>query len=289
MARRCFLIVNPTSGSYSQSKIDRILAKLASSGLDPVLLPTATALDPALFASRICAENPDPLIVVAGGDGTVNGVLNGLVQGRATLGVIPLGTANVLARELKIDSVDDAIRRLARGESRPVPVGELECAGRNRRFLLMAGAGVDGAVVRGVRLGEKRALGKVSYVLSALRLLIAWDSETLQVTGGGRSLSCHSVIVCNAARYGGDFLLAAGTDIFSPGFQVACITGGRLSYLKLALLLALGRFAASRSVTMFAASELELSGAKDVQLDGDFFCRTPLRLRSIPDFVRLIV
>jgi len=265
------------------------MAVLRQGGLSPELLLTTSSQDPALFAARLCAEFPDPLILVAGGDGTVNGVLNGLVPGAATLGVIPTGTSNVLARELKIRGIDDALRRVARGECRPVPVGELECAGQKRRFLLMAGVGVDGAVVEGVRLSEKRLLGKGAYLLSALRLLIAWDRGEFTVKGGGRSVSCHSVIVCNAAKYGGNFLLSPHGDLFTPGFQVICITGGRLTYLKLSLLLALGRVAASRSVTTFAASEVEVSGGKAVQLDGDYFGHAPLRLSSLPDFVRVIV
>jgi len=282
-------MVNPTSGTFSQSKIDRIMVSLSQSGMEPVLLKTGSPLDPMLFASRICAGEPDPLIVVAGGDGTVNGVLNGLEPGVATLAVIPLGTSNVLARELKICSVDDALGRLAGGKTRTASVGELFCAGQKKRFLLMAGIGVDGAVVRGVRLSEKRRIGKGAYLLSAMRLLFAWDRNRLQVAGAGKTLSCHSVIVCNAAKYGGDFSLAPEADLFSPGFQVLCINGGRLTYLKLALLLALGRAACSRSVARFGASELLVSGTKAVQLDGDYFGDGPLRLRSIPDFVRLIV
>lgn len=290
MAKRCFLIVNPTSGTYSQPKIDRVLAALSAGGLEPVLLPTASPEDPALFASRICAEEPDPLIVVAGGDGTVNGVLNGLAPGVATLGVIPLGTSNVLARELKLADLEEAVRHVTLGRSRPVAVGELESAQQRRRcFLLMAGIGVDGAVVEGVRLSEKRAIGKGAYLLSALRLISSWDRSEMQVSGGGRSLSCHSVIVCNAARYGGDFRLAPRADLFSPGFQVVCLRGGALTYLGLALRLALGQVKESRSVTIFEAAELEVSGTKAVQLDGDCFGHAPLRLRSIPEFVRLIV
>jgi diacylglycerol kinase (ATP) len=289
LAQRTFLIVNPTSGSFSQSRLEQVMSALRQSGLDPELMPTGSAQDATLFAARICAETADPLVLVAGGDGTVNGVLNGLVAGVATLGVIPLGTSNVLARELKIDSVADALARVARGASRPISVGELECAGQRRRFLLMVGVGVDGAVVQGVRLREKKLVGKGAYLLSALRVLLGWDSGDLQVTAGGRSLNCHSVIVCNAARYGGNFLLAPQGDLFSPGFQVLCIRGGRLAYLKLALLLALGKVATSRSITSFQAAELEIAGEKAVQLDGDYFGSASLRLRSIPDFVRVIV
>ena len=287
--RRCFLIVNPTSGSYSQSKIDRIVAALTLGGVEPVLLPTQSAIDSTLFASRLCAEHDDPLIVVAAGDGTVNGVLNGLVPGAATLGVIPLGTSNVLARELKIGSVDNALRRLIRGKTRLIPVGEMESGGEKRRFVLMAGIGVDGAVVEGVRLPEKRRYGKGAYFLSALRLLFNWDDAQLKVTGGGKSLYCHTVIACNASKYGGNFVLSRQGNLFSPGLQVVCIKGGPVAYLKLFLLLALGRVDASRSVTIFPANEVEVEGAKAVQCDGDFFGYAPMRLRSIPDFVRIIV
>ena len=265
------------------------MAAAVQNGLDPLLMPTEGPLDATLLASRICAQQPDPLILAAGGDGTVNGVLNGLTPGKATLGVIPLGTSNVLARELKIHSIEDALRRVAVGNSRTVTVGEVACAGQKRRFLLMVGAGVDGAVVQGLRLREKRVFGKGAYLLSALRVVFAWDSEQLQVAGGGRSLSCHSVIICNAGRYGGNFRLAPEVDIFSPAFQVVCITGGRCGYLKLFLLLAMGRFAAGSSVESFAASELQVTGGKPIQVDGDFFGCGSLRIKTIPGFVRLIV
>ncbi|TGU73968.1 diacylglycerol kinase family lipid kinase [Geomonas terrae] len=289
MSRRCFLIVNPTSGTFSQQKVDLIMAGLKGRGLEPTLMPTQSAADPVLFASRICTEESEPLIVVAGGDGTINGVLNGLVPGAATLGVIPLGTSNVLARELDISSIDEALDRLGRGESRPISVGEVERDGEKRRFVLMAGAGFDGAVVRDVRLSEKRAIGKGAYLLSALRNLRDWDASQLTVTGGGKSVTCHGVIVCNAAKYGGDFLLAPEADLFTPGFQVLCISGGRLAYLGLAMGLLNGTAVYSRNVTSFSAVQLELSGAKAVQLDGDYVCPTPLTIRTIPELVRLVV
>lgn len=289
MPSRCFLIVNPTSGTYSQQSVDRIVAGLEKRGLSPRLMPTQSAADPARFAARICAEETDPLIVVAGGDGTVNGVLNGLAPGAATLGVVPLGTSNVLARELEIASVDDALDRLARGETRPISLGEIVRDGETRRFVLMAGAGFDGAVVRDVRLSEKRAIGKGAYVLSALRTLWNWDASQLKVTGGGRSVSCHGVIVCNASKYGGNFVLAPEADLFAPGFQVLCISGGRLSYLGLALGLLNGTAAFSSNVTSFQAATLEIAGEKALQLDGDYVCPTPVAIRTLPDLVRLVV
>jgi diacylglycerol kinase (ATP) len=289
LEKQCFIIVNPTSGSFSQRKIDRIASALTQGGVEPVVLKTQSALDATLFASRICAEHSDPLIAVAAGDGTVNGVLNGLAPGVARLAVIPLGTSNVLARELNIRSVADAVRRIIRGQTRQVPIGELRCPAQKKRFLLMAGVGVDGAVVQGVRLAEKKIVGKAAYVLSALRMLSAWDTEELEVSADGRKVTCHSVIICNAAKYGGNFVLSPRGDLFTPGFQVICISGGPMTYFRLFLLLALGRVGSSKSVTIFPATDIEVAGGKAVQLDGDYFGCAPVRLRSIADFVRVIV
>lgn len=189
----------------------------------------------------------------------------------------------------EISSVDDALDRLARGETRPISVGEIESGGTRRRFILMAGAGFDGAVVRGVRLSEKRVIGKGAYLLSALREFLHWDDSELVVRGEDVTVSCHGVVVCNASRYGGEFLLAPEADLFAPGFEVVCIKGGRVAYLKLLLQLGLQLAPGGETLARFRAAEVELSGEKAVQLDGDYFCCTPLRIRSIPDLVRLVV
>ncbi|UFS71500.1 YegS/Rv2252/BmrU family lipid kinase [Geomonas sp. RF6] len=289
MPKRSFLIVNPVSGTSSPEKVKALMERLVTAGVNPELLATTCAEDAGRFASRICAEEADPLILVAGGDGTVNGVVNGLLPGRATLAVIPLGTSNVLARELKIASVEDAVARVTRGVRKAVSVGEMSWDGGALRFILMAGIGVDGAVVEGVRLPEKKAFGKGAYVLSALRTLRTWDREEIAVRGAGRSLSCHSVIVCNAGRYAGDFVLAPEADLFSPGFQVLCVKGGRLDYFRLALRLFSGTASRSRSLTSFHADEVEVGGEKCIQLDGDYCRRAPVKIRSLPDFMQLVV
>ncbi|HTP64698.1 MAG TPA: diacylglycerol kinase family protein [Geobacteraceae bacterium] len=290
MAHVCSLLINPVSGGYSEEKVRRITAALEAGGLVPELLFTKSAGDFVRLSASICREREEPFIVACGGDGTVNEVINGLEPGRATLAVLPLGTANVLARELGIRSLDDAVARIVRGEVRPLTVGLLEAGEIRRRFVLMAGVGLDGAIVRGVRLTEKRVLGKGAYLLAAARLLRFWERERLQVEVRGRRIDCHSAVVCNAARYGGGFLLAPGTDIFAPGFQILCIAAeSRRAYLKLALAVISGRVAHDRNITFSTAEELTISGNKAVQVDGDYCCRTPVRITAHGGFARLIV
>lgn len=290
MAKRCFLIVNPTSGSYSQQKIERVMTALQGHGLVPELMLTGSAADAPLFARRICAEEAEPFIVAGGGDGTINGVVNGLVPGRAMLGVLPFGTANVLARELHIKSLDDAVQKLVRGEMRRLQVGLIEARGERKYFFLMAGVGFDGAVVENVRLGEKKIIGKGAYLLSALRTLAAWDRQQMEIRADGRVVECHGAVVCNGAKYGGDFVLAPAADIFTPGFQVVCVRGAkRRTYLKLALDLVAGRAPQGKDIAVFTARELEISGNKAIQADGDYCCHAPVRITAVEDFVRVIV
>jgi YegS/Rv2252/BmrU family lipid kinase len=290
MARICTLIVNPVSGGYSELRLRQVVAALKAGGLAPELLLTEKADDAELFSRRICQELEEPFIVAAGGDGTVNGVINGLAAERATLAVLPLGTANVLAAELGIKSPADAVARIVAGATRPLTAGLLEAGGVRRRFLLMAGIGVDGSIVRGVRVGEKRIIGKGAYLLSAARLLCGWERERLEVTTGGRRIECHSVVVCNAARYGGGFIIAPGAEIFSPEFQVACITADtRSAYLRLALAVISGRMLENRDIVRFSAGELLVSGKKAVQADGDYCCDAPVRITASRGFARLIV
>jgi YegS/Rv2252/BmrU family lipid kinase len=290
MARICTLIINPVSGGYSEQKLRQVAAALQAGGLSPELLLTENADDAELFSRRICQEGEEPFLIAVGGDGTVNGVINGLAAGKATLAVLPFGTANVLAKELGIKSLADAVARVVAGATRSLTVGLLEAGGFRRRFLLMAGIGVDGFIVRGVREREKRAVGKGAYLLSAARLLLDWERERLEITAGGRRIECHSVIVCNAARYGGGFILTPGAELFTPEFQVACITADtRRAYLRLALAVISGRVMENRDVVRFGATELLVSGKKAVQADGDYFCDAPVRITAEAGFARLII
>lgn len=290
MTHPCTLIINPAAGGYSERAVRKVTAGLEAGGLAPDVLLTKSAADATDLARRICAERPAPLIVVGGGDGTINDVLNGIGPGKATLAVLPLGTANVLARELGIDSVDEAAARIVRRMARPLTVGLLEAGPVRRRFLLMAGIGVDGGIVAGVRAAEKRVLGKGAYLLAALRLACDWERERLTVTADGRKLDCHSAVVCNAARYGGGFLLAPGASLFTPGFQVLCVTGDtRRAYLKLVRAVIAGSVPKTEGITFVAASEVLVDGSKAVQVDGDYCCRAPVRITAETGFARLIV
>lgn len=283
------LIINSYSGSYSRRHMDRAMRSLAEAGIKPYIHEIATLDEAENCCTQLQKAEAVPYIIVAAGDGTINAVLNGIRPGKATLALIPLGTSNVLARELGIRSIDDSIRRIVRGETKPLAVGVLELGEVRCYFSLMVGIGFDGAVVRDVSRFEKRFLKQGAYGLSALRQMWAWDKEHMLVTCGEKSISCHSVIISNAARYGGDFVLAPGQDVFRPGLTVTCITSDRRrTYLGLTLDLLLRRDWPDCAVSRFSAHDLTVNGTKPIQVDGDFAGCGPAHLSVIDDFVRII-
>jgi len=284
-----YLIVNSFSGGYSPQRMDRAVRSLAKAGITPQIHDVATLEETEAICTQIIKTEADPYIIVAAGDGTINAVLNGIGPGKATLALIPLGTSNVLARELGIRSLEDSIGYIVRGVTKPLTLGMLEFGEARRYFSLMAGIGFDGAVVRDVNRFEKRLFKQGAYGLAALRQMWTWDREQLLVTCGERSISCHSVIISNAVRYGGDFVLAPGQDISSPGLTVTCITSDqRRTYLGLAMALLLRRDWPDRTVSRFTAHELMVKGTKPIQVDGDFAGYGSARLSVVADFARII-
>lgn len=285
-----FLLINPLSGSYSQALRNKLLAQLESAGITPRVMTVTGPED----ARRVCALIEDsvenPVVLVAGGDGTINAVINALAPGRSTLGILPVGTANVLAHELGVGSVETAIECIAAGKRRPLAVGLLENdAGLSRRFVLMAGVGLDGGIVHGVRSLEKRFLKKGAYLLSALRILLEWPRGRFPVVADGCRLECHSVIICNGARYGGNFKLIPEADISEPSLDLFCITSeSRSSYLGIIASVLSGRYCERNDVKRLHASRITVGGDRPIQLDGDGCGRAPVKIGVLANFAGIL-
>ena len=230
-----FLIFNPLSGSYALKRIKSAITCLEITGLSPTIFSASSPAEISTCCQQINEIAEAPLVIIAGGDGTINAVINSLLPGSATLAVLPLGTSNVLAAELGIFSVENGINRIVKGVTRPISVGLLELEQGRHRFVLMAGIGLDGSIVRDVWLLGKRLLKQGAYALSACINAFRWDSSLIEVIIADRLLKCHSVIICNASRYGGDFIIAPEGDVFSPVLTAICIRkNSRRSYLHLA-------------------------------------------------------
>lgn len=282
------IIANRGAGTFTQQKLDSICRRLESTGCQLERLFCNDFTEMTAAAARISREPQAPLVIAAGGDGTINAVFNGLVASSATCAILPLGTANVLAIELGLRSAETAVQRIIAGESRPLTAGFISSGRKSSRFFLMAGVGFDGTVVRGVTAAMKGRLGKGAYLLSALRRLASWERTELEITTEERQFTCHSIIICNAAHYGGAFRLAPTASIFAPTLELLAVTSSsRSGVLSLAAGALCGR--QGNSLVRCAAKSILIAGIKPVQVDGDDWGDAPVEIRAEGNFARIIV
>lgn len=287
--RRIVIIANSGAGSFSQKHFDTICTELDSAGISLQRCFCSDFAEMTEKAAELSRPPDSPTVVAAGGDGTINAVLNGLAGNSATCAILPMGTANVMALELGIRSAKDAVTRLCTGLPKPFTAGLLQNRAKSNRFFLMAGAGYDGHIVRGVSLRKKKLLGKSAYLLSALQNLVSWNSDKLTVTTEKEEFICGSLIICNASRYGGAFSLAPSASIFSPSFEVIAIKGSSRGCTARAILDAVTGRPDSEQLLRTYASRIKVAGLKPVQADGDDWGDTPLEIVAEPDYARMLI
>ncbi len=285
--RRLMIIFNPTSGWRRRRRFAAVLGRLRALGCQAEVYETRAAGDAERLAAAFDPCRYD-LLVVAGGDGTVNEAINGLGDRRLPLAILPLGTANVLAAELGQRGDPDAIARtIAQGAARPVTVG----IANGRRFILMAGAGFDALVVATVDLRLKRWLGRGAYGLAILRQLLVYGFPSYRVTLDGVVHRAASAVVANAHFYGGRFVTAPAADLESPTFEVGLFErSGRAAAIGYALALFLGLLPRLKSYRILAGRRIEIEGpaGEPVQADGDVIARLPVRIELLPSALELV-
>ncbi|MDX2144775.1 MAG: diacylglycerol kinase family lipid kinase [Rhodospirillaceae bacterium] len=285
--RRILAVFNPTAGGSRRARFERVIAALRAQGC-AVTVQHTTARGDAEAIARALPPGTYDVIAAAGGDGTVNEIANGLTAPDCALGVIPLGTANVLAREIGLRLAPEPIARaLAEGPVCPVRMGRAN----GRRFVMMAGIGFDANVVHGVSLSLKRRIGPLAYVWQAAKEALGGDFAPLRVTIDGRTHQATSAVICNGRMYGGPFVAAPAAALADDQFHVVLMPGrGWFSVLRYGLALVLGRLPMLRDVTIVAGRDIVAAGAdgQPVQADGDIITQTPVHITLDPHPLKLV-
>jgi YegS/Rv2252/BmrU family lipid kinase len=278
------LVVNPAAGKRSVSSISRIKGLLKKETSLRIRI-TQKRGDAESFARELKGAD---LIIVAGGDGTVNEVVNGLLSDGATetplqvppLAVIPLGTANVLAQELSIPlNIEDAVRLALTGSGRKISLGMIN----GRYFILMVGIGFDGQTVYNLRKTLKRISGKGAYVVSGLMELAAYRPPSIRVKTDRGDITGTSAIIGNARGYGGTFHVTPEADITQPILDLCLFRGrGRMDIMKYAFGVVTKRHLKYGDVHYEKCSVLEVSSSERVhiQVDGDYFGTLPSKIHT---------
>lgn len=291
-ARRVLVIYNPAAGRSRSKRLADIIAGLRARSCVVTECKTGQRGDAEIFAREASAADYD-VIVAAGGDGTVNEVVNGLVSGMnppPQLAVIPLGTANVLALEIGLDpaNADQIAQTIATGTARTVHLG----IANGRHFVLMAGAGLDAHVVEGVNIALKRHTGKLAYVVESLRQAFGYDFPALQVRANGKVYEARMVVACKGRFYGGPFIAAPDARLDSPKLEVCILpmagVGGLVRY---GMALPMNKLAELPEVKVISAESITILGPRGAPLqgDGDIVARLPAEVSIARETVELIV
>lgn len=270
------VIVNPTAGGEGRRLAKDVAARLTAGGRNVVLEIAARPGDIQRLAETARAD----AVLVAGGDGSINDAVRGLLARpapRPALGVIPQGTANVLARELGLPH-DAALLAdiFLRGATKPLHVGRANGA----PFVLMASAGLDAAAVEAVDLGLKRKIGRLAYAAAAARVFARGGFPDIEAQTSAGVLRAKCVVVANAKYYGGGFLIDRSGDVTRPGLSLVALTEvSPRAMLALMRYFMTGRLDEAGCVRKLAVRRVRLEGVDGVaQMDGDFLGPTPIEI-----------
>lgn len=298
MNKNVYLIGNPIAGGGAEQEIKKAQSLLTAESYEVSLFLTQQKGDAERFAHdvRIQAGEAPPLVIAAGGDGTINEVVHGLAGSGIPMAILPFGTTSVLAREIGVpmNNLAQALAYALSGKPRPVALGRITWPdGKTRFFLLMAGIGFDGRVVHDVNPALKRRIGKGAYVLSTVRTVLKYAPNPLFITcarldGSVVTFKGTSIIVSNASRYGGDFMITPEARLHSPSLEVM-IDRSKHPVDFLRMLASIGSGKAIPGAAYETVTSVQVDGVSPLQIDGDESGTTPVVIDVMPDALQLVM
>jgi YegS/Rv2252/BmrU family lipid kinase len=282
------LLVNPSAaGGRILEQVSRIEAALASRGLEHRTVRTE-GLEHGCAEAR-AAAGAGEIPVVMSGDGLIGQVGGALAGSGATMGMIPAGRGNDLARVLGVPSdLEGAADVLAAGTVREIDVGEAN----GRRFLGIASCGFDSEANR-IANQARWFRGNLVYAYAALRALAAWKPAcfTLTIDGQRRRVSGYSVAAANSRAYGGGMFIAPDARL-DDGLLDVVTTGkvGKLRFLARLPQVFKGTHVTNQEVAVHRGAEVRIEADRPfaVYADGDHLTDLPATVRILPRALRMI-
>lgn len=306
-SKKILIICNPISGHSDKSWLQSLAAELGQAGHSVQRYDTQCSAD----ASRFLQQEPwqADLLLVAGGDGTINEVITGLNDEQlktVKILVLATGTANVMARELGINGLANnrSIKRLCELVShsdQPSKLHRVHLPKLNgASMLLMAGIGFDAWVVKTVSPSLKQRIGKFAYVAAMLGQLSKSAARRYCVSLDGQDHPCNAAIVSNGKLYAGSYRLCPQGDLSKQELQVTLFNGGGFKLLLALLAMPLGLMGKCPGVRQLTAQHITLSeqnsdepaaqqhAPEPLQIDGDDSSHLPASIDCQDRFATFI-
>ncbi len=298
--RDALLIFNQTAGRarYAhRGPLDRARQILSKQGIASELAPT-DGPGAASEIARQAIRDHRQLVIVCGGDGTLNEVVNGLAASQMPLALLPAGTANVFAKEVGLPwSIERAAALVGTSTFRRIALGQVTSLASDkpgRYFLSLAGAGPDGALVHKVNGSLKHRTGQLAYWLEGVRQLAPYRFPRFRVTADGRSIDATLIVLGRTKHYGGPFQITTEADLFGNDFELMMIsTSSPLKYAAYVPMLWAGQLRHARDAHFLRATTVICEPLDQepvlVQIDGESAGQLPAEFRIVPDALTLAV
>jgi YegS/Rv2252/BmrU family lipid kinase len=285
-------LVNPASANgATRRRWPELARRAAALGLTGETVLSAAPGDLAAAAR----EADDALLVVVGGDGTVNEVVNGVAGTGAEIAVLPSGTGQDFGRTHGIPArFEDAVLVALRGETRVVDLGRVDYRGGSRYFANVGSVGMSGAVAERANRTSKALGGKATFFYALTREFLAWQNTEVTVTfdDAERRGRMHDVIVANGVWHGGGMKLAPDARPDDGLFDVVLIGDvGKVDFLTTAPKLYSGGHVSHPKVEVVRSTRVTVDGADPlpIELDGEQVGTTPVTFEVVPGALRVRV
>jgi len=283
--KRARLIYNPTSGrELIKRQLPEILQKLETAGYEASCHATTGAGD-ATKAARIAVERQYDVVIAAGGDGTINEVVNGLAEQeyRPKLGIIPAGTTNDFARALQIPrDVGTAVDIITKGDVIPVDIGRIN----DKYFINIGGGGRITELTYEVPSRLKTMLGQLAYYLKGIEMLPSIRASELQIEYDGKLFDGEAMLflVGLTNSIGGFERLAPDASINDGLFSLLILKKVNLAeFIRVATLAIRGEHVNDPNVIYTKANRIKVHSPEKVQLnlDGEFGGLLPAEFENL--------
>ncbi len=284
---RTLCIYNPRAGR-AITRLDEVQSRLGRHGYEVEFKPTAYPLHAIELARQASASHVD-LVIAAGGDGTVNEAACGLALSTVPLAVLPCGTSNVLAKELRLPHrVLDVVDMIPHLRPMRIALGK----GAGRYFVMMAGVGIDAQILYELDATVKRTFGEAAFWLEALRHWTRYRFVRFSVDVDGKSYDATFVIIGRVGWYAGGVKITSRADLRSEQFDVCIFKGtSRFDYLRYLSGVLSGTHPHFHDVVYTRGTLVKMT-AKDrirVQMDGEITGALPMAFEVVPDALTLLV
>lgn len=285
--KQYILISNQSSGSYNEEKINIFIKELNKNNIKVqyIKLKKRQSIGSIIKCFK---KNQKYLIIFACGDGTINSAINEINLRKDKenfyITVLPLGTTNVLAKELNIFSIKDAVKSILNNKIKKIHLGCIQEDSnelKQKYFLLMASTGLDALAINNLEENLKNKIGKFAYIFSFFQVFLKNYNENVQAIINNKKYSGKIIGILNQKYYGGNHKIS-DKNIENNIFEVLII-----KKFNIFSLVRYYFFKKSKNITSIWTDKIQLSSQNKnfIEIDGDIFCNLPATITNSNHYI----